>query len=81
MSPSRCTQAFACECHRNMGNDYYFLPHDRCLRRDGICTNVDSQWMEADNLHATIEAIYEGWPFRYLPRGHIGNIARDMYGD
>jgi hypothetical protein len=27
-----------CECHENMGNDFYFLPKGSCLRRDGKCT-------------------------------------------
>lgn len=31
-------KAKCCECHEHMGNDFYFLPFDRCLRRDGQCT-------------------------------------------
>lgn len=27
-----------CQCHADMGNDFYFLPKGSCLRRDGKCT-------------------------------------------
>jgi hypothetical protein len=26
-----------CTCHKMMGNDFYFLPIDACLRKDKVC--------------------------------------------
>jgi hypothetical protein len=26
-----------CDCHAQMGNDFYFLPIDACLRKDKTC--------------------------------------------
>lgn len=26
-----------CDCHVHMGNDFYFLPMDACLRADKTC--------------------------------------------
>lgn len=29
---------YACDCHRRMGNDFWFLPTGQCLHRDdGVC--------------------------------------------
>lgn len=33
-----CT--YFCSCHERMGNDFYFLPTDSCLRPDGVCNKV-----------------------------------------
>lgn len=35
-----------CECHTNMGNDFYFLPIGSCLRRDRKCTNTEGQALD-----------------------------------
>jgi hypothetical protein len=32
--------AIPCECAERMGNDFYFLPSDRCLRPDGCTARV-----------------------------------------
>lgn len=29
-----------CDCHGRMGNDFYFLPTDSCLRSDRTCNKV-----------------------------------------
>lgn len=29
-----------CDCHRQMGNDFYFLPTGSCLRKDKTCNKV-----------------------------------------
>jgi hypothetical protein len=28
-----------CDCHRRMGNDFYFLPAGVCLRVDKVCSH------------------------------------------
>ena len=28
---------YCCDCHTRMGNDFYFLPINSCLRADKIC--------------------------------------------
>jgi hypothetical protein len=28
---------YQCECHRKMGNDFWFLPTGSCLRKDNTC--------------------------------------------
>jgi len=30
-----------CDCLRQMGNDFYFLPTGSCLREDKTCNNPD----------------------------------------
>lgn len=35
---------YCCDCHRRMGNDFYFLPIDACIHReDGVC-NKRTEW-------------------------------------
>lgn len=29
-----------CDCHKRMGNDFYFLPTGSCIRNDKRCTNA-----------------------------------------
>ena len=34
---------YHCECHERLGNDFYFLPINSCLRKDNTCTNTKGQ--------------------------------------
>jgi hypothetical protein len=38
---------FHCACHERMGNDFYFLPMNSCLRPDRVCTNTKGQRLDA----------------------------------
>lgn len=28
---------YQCDCHRRLGNDFWFLPTGSCIRRDSLC--------------------------------------------
>jgi hypothetical protein len=32
--------SYTCDCHRRMGNDFWFLPTESCLRSDGVCNKA-----------------------------------------
>lgn len=32
---------YVCQCHRMMGNEFYFLPYNQCLKADGICDKLE----------------------------------------
>jgi hypothetical protein len=34
------SEFFCCECHSKMGNDFYFLPINSCLRKDKRCNRA-----------------------------------------
>ena len=32
---------YHCDCHKRMGNDFWFLPIGSCLRKDKTCDNPE----------------------------------------
>lgn len=32
---------YQCDCHKKMGNDFWFLPIKSCLRDDNTCSNKE----------------------------------------
>lgn len=36
----RDDNGYTCECHRQMGNEFWFLPTGSCLRPDKKCNRV-----------------------------------------
>jgi hypothetical protein len=43
------SDGYVCECHRRMGNDFYFLPKDACIMRDpptGTTCAEKQDWMD-----------------------------------
>jgi hypothetical protein len=37
---------YHCWCHARMGNDFYFLPMNSCLRKDKTCDNLKGQALD-----------------------------------
>lgn len=35
---------YQCHCHERMGNDFWFLPADQCLRNDKTCSFKANLW-------------------------------------
>lgn len=35
--------SYVCDCHRNLGNDFWFLPTGSCMRPDKRCNHVPKE--------------------------------------